>query len=257
MGMTYSVSDVAGATGITVRTLHHYDEIGVLHPAGRSRSGYRIYEDADLERLQEILFFRELGFSLDEIRRSLSDPGLDRRETLLRQRSLMVDQVNRFRQMVNAIDSALDSIDEGMTMNKEDMFEVFGEFNPSEHEEEAKERWGDSDLYQESRRRTRTYGKDQWKEAVGEGRTIAGELAALLSSGAEPHSVEAMDLAERHRQHISQWFYPCSLEVHVGLGEMYVVDPRFTKYWDDFAPGLATFVRDAFQANAGRTTNEG
>ena len=256
MRMTYSVSDVARVTGITVRALHHYDDIGVLHPSGRSLSGYRIYEDADLERLQEILFFRELGFGLDEIRRSLTDPGLDRRETLLRQRSLMVDQVNRFRQMVSAIDSALDSIDEGVTLDKEEMFEVFGEFNPSEHEEEARERWGETDLYQESQRRTKAYGKDQWKEATSEGQTIAGELAALLLSGVGPGSVEAMDLAERHRQHISTWFYPCSLEVHVGLGEMYVADPRFTKYWDDFAPDLAPFVRDAFAANACRSTNE-
>jgi DNA-binding transcriptional MerR regulator len=125
--MTYTVSEVAKATGITVRTLHHYDEIGVLHPARRSPSGYRMYDDADLERLQEILFFRALGFGLNDVRRSLADP--DRRKTLLRQRALMVDQAARFHQMVDAIDRALEAIEEGTTMSKEDMFEVFGDFD--------------------------------------------------------------------------------------------------------------------------------
>lgn len=255
-GVTYTVSDVAKVTGITVRTLHHYDEIGVLHPSARSRAGYRIYDDADLERLQEILFFRELGFGLGEIRRSIADPGLDRRDILLRQRSLMVDQVSRFRQLVRTIDSALDAIDEGETMNKEEMFEVFGEFDPSEHQEEAKDRWGDTDLYKESQRRTKTYGKDQWKEAGAEGQAIGKRFAEMMASGVEATGESAMDLAEQHRRHISKWFYPCSYEVHAGLGEMYVADARFTKYWDDFRPGLALFVRDAFQANAGRAREE-
>lgn len=248
--MTYTVSEVAKATGITVRTLHHYDEIGVLHPARRSRSGYRMYDDADLERLQEILFFRALGFGLNDVRRSLADP--DRRETLLRQRALMVDQAARFHQMVDAIDRALEAIDEGTTMSKDDMFEVFGDFDPAEHAEEARERWGETDAYRESQRRTKSYGKGQWKEASAEGKAIAEELAALMADGDAATSATAMDLAERHRQHISRWFYSCPYEMHVGLGEMYTTDARFTAYWDKFRPGLAIFVRDAFRANAER-----
>ena len=107
--MTYSVSEVAAVTGITVRTLHHYDEIGLLHPSGRTQAGYRLYDDDDLDRLHEILLFRELGFGLESIRRSLADPSLDRREILLRQRGLVDDQANRFRKMVSAIDRVLDT----------------------------------------------------------------------------------------------------------------------------------------------------
>lgn len=254
MAMTYTVSDVAGATGITVRTLHHYDEIGVLRPSERSPSGYRIYDEADLERLQEVLFFRELGFGLGEIRTSLADPSLDRRQVLLRQRSLMADQVKRFRQMVKAIDRALDAIDEGVVMDKEEMFEVFGDFDPTEYEDEARERWGGTDMYKESQRRTGSYSKDEWKELGAEGRAIGEGLALLMAAGESADGVAAMDLAEEHRQHISRWFYPCSYEVHVGLGEMYVADPRFTKYWDAFHPGLAPYTRDAFVANASRAT---
>jgi DNA-binding transcriptional MerR regulator len=250
--MTYTVGEVAGVTGITVRALHHYDEIGVLHPSGRSASGYRIYDDADLERLQEILFFRELGFGLDEIRQVTADPAQERREVLLRQRGLMTEQILRIRAMVDALDRALDAIDEGTTMNKEEMFEVFGDFDPAEYGEEAKERWGGTDLYKESQRRTRSYGKEQWKEAGAEGQVITEELGTLMASGADAASAPAMGLAERHRQHISKWFYPCSHEVHLGLAEGYVADARFTAYWDGFHPGLAEYVRDAIRANAER-----
>ena len=254
MSMTYTVSDVAGATGITVRTLHHYDEIGVLRPSERSPSGYRIYDEADLERLQEVLFFRELGFGLGEIRTSLADPGLDRRQVLLRQRSLMADQVKRFRQMVKAIDRALDAIDEGVVMDKEEMFEIFGDFDPTDYEDEARERWGDTDMYEESQRRTGSYSKDEWMKLGAEGRAIGEGLAVLMAAGVEATSESAMDFAEQHRQHISRWFYQCSYEIHMGLGEMYVADPRFTKYWDAFHPGLAPYTRDAFVANASRAT---
>ena len=252
--MTYTVGEVARATGVTVRTLHHYDEIGVLNPSNRSASGYRIYGEGDLERLQEILFFRQLGFGLDEIRLSLGDPSLDRREVLLRQRSLMADQVGKLRRMVDAIDAALDAIDEGTDMDKKDMFEVFGDFDPADHEKEAEERWGGTDAFKESQRRTKSYGKEQWKELGAEGKLIGEKLAELMATGAEPTSEGAMDLAEQHRQHISRWFYDCSYEIHIGLGEMYVADPRFTKYWDAFHPGLAVFTRDAFVANAARAT---
>lgn len=250
--MTYTVSEVADATGVTVRTLHHYDEIGVLRPSDRSPSGYRIYDEADLERLQEVLFFRELGFGLDEIRTSLADPSLDRRRVLLRQRSLMADQVKRFRQMVKAIDRALDSIDEGVVMDKEEMFEVFGDFDPAEYEDEARDRWGGTAMYGESQRRTGSYSKEEWKKLGAEGRAIEEGLAALMAGGEPADGEAAMDLAEEHRQHITKWFYPCSYEVHAGLGEMYVADPRFTDHWDAFHPGLALFTRDAFIANAAR-----
>lgn len=253
--MTYTVGEVAAASGVTVRTLHHYDQIGVLSPSRRSRAGYRIYSDQDLERLQEVLFFRQLGFGLDEIRKALADPSIDRRRVLLQQRAMMVEEIGRYRKMVSAIDDALDSIDKGTKMKKEDMFEVFGDFDPSEYEEEAGERWGDTEAHQESARRTSSYGKEEWKNLRAESEKIACGLASLLESGADPAGVAAMDLAEEHRRHITQWFYPCSHEVHVGLGEMYVGDPRFTKFWDDYSPGLATFVRAAFRANAERAAS--
>ncbi len=135
-------------------------------------------------------------------------------------------------------------------MDKEEMFEVFGDFDPAEHEDEVKERWGDSDAYAASSQRTARYTKDDWKRQAEESDEINQRLADLFVTEMAPTASEALAVAEAHRLHIDRWFYPCSHEIHVGLGEMYVIDPRFTKFWDDYQPGLAVFARAAFQANA-------
>ena len=246
----YTVSEVAQAAGVTVRTLHHYDDIGLLRPSGRTRSGYRQYGDADLERLQEILFYRELGFGLEAVMELLDNPTRDRGEILQEQRHLLMERIRKLEGMVAAVDRAARAHEEGRMMDKEDMFEVFGDFDPGEHEAEAQERWGDTEAYQESARRTSRYTKDDWKRIRQEGDVINQKLAVLHTEGASPSSPEAVDAAEEHRLHIDRWFYPCSTEMHAGLGDMYVQDPRFADFWDAFQPGLASFVRDAFRANA-------
>lgn len=249
----YTVSEVSRVAGITVRTLHHYDAIGLLRPSGRTESGYRQYGDADLERLQEILFYRELGCSLEAVAGLLNTPARSRREILQEQRRLLIERITELEAMVAAVDRAAGANEEGRTMNKEEMFEVFGDFDPSEHEAEARERWGGTDAYKESARRTTRYGKGDWKRIQQEGEAINRRLAEVLAGGGSPSSDGAMSAAEDHRLHIDRWFYPCSVEMHTGLGEMYVTDPRFTKFWEDLQPGLAAFVRDAFRANAQRS----
>jgi len=134
-------------------------------------------------------------------------------------------------------------------MNKEEMFEVFGDFDATEYELEVRDRWGDTDAYAESSKRTARYTKDDWKGMRDEAGLINQRLADLFAAALEPEAEESMEAAEQHRLHIDRWFYPCSHEMHAGLGEMYVADPRFTKFWDDLQPGLAGFVRDAFLAN--------
>lgn len=138
-------------------------------------------------------------------------------------------------------------------MDKDEMFEVFGEFDPTEHEDEVRERWGDTEAYAESTRRTARYGKEDWKRMSEESGEINQRLADLFVAGASPDAPESRAAAEDHRLHIDRWFYPCSYETHEGLGEMYVADPRFTKFWDDYQPELAVFVRNAFRANAGQS----
>lgn len=139
-----------------------------------------------------------------------------------------------------------------MTMTPAERREVFGDFDPDRHQAEADQRWGGTGEYQESMRRTRRYGKAEWTRIKEESGAIYGELARLLAAGVAPAATEAMDAAERHRQHISRWFYPCSPEIHRGLGAMYVDDPRFTATIDRFGAGVSAYARDAFRANAER-----
>jgi DNA-binding transcriptional MerR regulator len=248
----YSVGTVADLSGVTIRTLHHYDEIGLLSPGGRSDAGYRVYEDSDLERLQRILFYRELGFTLKEISTIVDDPNTDSMGHLRRQRGLLVERIKRLNAMVDAIDYEMETRTMDINLTPEERFEVFGDFRPEDHAEEAERRWRESDSYKESNRRVSKYTKEDWLKLKAEGEEVEARLAAAFGDNLAPDSEEAMAGAEAHRQHISRWFYECTYEIHRGLAETYVSDERFRSHYEDRAPGLASFVRDAVLANAER-----
>jgi|SRR6478609_5351672 len=152
---TYQVKEVAELSGVSVRALHHYDEIGLLVPKGRTDAGYRLYDDQDLLRLQQIFIGRELGLSLEQIRRSLDDPSVDRKALLRQQRKSLRERAEQAQAMLRAVDRALALI-EGETM---DMKRIFDGFEPSKYEAEAEQRWGNSDAFRESKRRTQSNGK--------------------------------------------------------------------------------------------------
>lgn len=253
MKKALQVSEVAKLARISVRTLHHYDEIGLCKPSARSRAGYRLYAPADLERLQQVLFFRELDFPLDEIQRIVTDPEFDVTAALRLQRKLLTDKTARLRAVIAAVEAALSARERGTTMSNEERFSVFGEFNPADYEEEAQARWGETAAYRESQARTKNYRKEDWQKIQAEGDALFRELAALLRAGTPGGSPEAMAIAERHRQYIDRWFYPCPPSMHGGLGEMYVADERFTANIDRHAEGLSAYARVAFAANAART----
>jgi MerR family transcriptional regulator, thiopeptide resistance regulator len=139
-------------------------------------------------------------------------------------------------------------------MTPQERQEVFGDFDPQQYEAEAEQRWGGTDAYKESMRRTRSYRKQDWEIIKAEGGAIYAELARLVTAGVSPTSAEAMDVAEQHRAHITRWFYACSPEIHRGLGQLYVADARFTANIDRFGAGVAAFACQAFQANADRQT---
>jgi DNA-binding transcriptional MerR regulator len=249
---SYSVGRVADLSGVTIRTLHHYDEIGLLSPGGRSDAGYRVYEDSDLERLQRILFYRELGFTLKEISTIIDDPGTDAMGHLRRQRGLLVKRIARFNAMVDAIDYEMEARTMDINLEPEERFEVFGDFRPEDHAEEAERRWGETDSYKESNRRVSKYTKEDWLTLKAEAEEAQNRLAAAFEAGLTPDSEEAMAAAEAHRQHISRWFYECTYEIHRGLTDMYVSDERFRSNYDTQTPGLAAYIKDAAHANAAR-----
>lgn len=250
--MSHTVGSVARMSGVTVRTLHHYDEIGLLTPGGRSDAGYRRYGDADLERLQQILFYRELGFGLDEIKTVMTDGGADASAHLARQHALLLDRIGRLERMAAAVEKALEARTMGISLTPEERFDVFGDFDPDTHAVEVAERWGDSDAFRESRQRAARYAKADWQRMKEESAAPIDALLGAMRAGRPADSAEAMDAAEQHRQHISRWFYDCTPEIHVGLGEMYVADPRFSATYESIGPGLAAYLRDAIRANAAR-----
>ncbi|MEE1756740.1 MerR family transcriptional regulator [Streptomyces sp. SP18CS02] len=250
--MGYSVGQVAGFAGVTVRTLHHYDEIGLLSPSGRSHAGHRRYDDDDLERLQRILFYRELGFPLDEVAALLDDPGADPQEHLRRRHDLLNARIAGLRKMVEAVERAMEAKKMGINLTPEERFEVFGDKDPEQYAEEAGQRWGDTDSYRESRRRSARYTRADWQRIQDEAAEWGVRYRALMAGGEPATGERAMDLAEEHRRHIGTWFYACTHEVHRCLGEMYTTDERFTAFYDAMRPGMAEHLRDAIDANAAR-----
>ena len=251
--MAYTVGRVAKLAHVSVRTLHHYDELGLLVPSQRSEADYRLYTDEDLDRLQTVLFFKELGFSLQEIRELVDDPGFERREALVVQRDLIAEQALRFEAMLGLIDKTLASLQGGIQMTKEEKFEVFGDFDPAEHEEEAEQRWGDTDAYKESARRTARYTKDDWARFKTESEQINAAIVALMDEGVAASDPRAMDAVDKARLQIDTWFYPCSHEMHSGLADMYIADPRFEANYEKIHLGMARWVHDAIKANLERS----
>ncbi len=252
MSSTYSVGQVADLAGVTVRTLHHYDQIKLLTPSHRTAAGYRRYGDDDLERLQQILFYRELEFSLEDIATILDDPHADAASHLRRQQRLLRERITRLRHVVASVERALEAHHMDIRLTPEERFELFGDWPPDDYAEEAEQRWGDTEAYQQSQRRAAGHTKDDWVQLKAEADEIEARLAAALAEGVPPDSERAMDLAEAHRQQISRWFYDCGYDIHQGLAQLYVSDPRFRAHYDDTAPGLAGFLSDAIKANAAR-----
>lgn len=246
---SYGIGEVARISGVTVRTLHHYDDIGLLVPAQRTDAGYRRYDDADLLRLQEILLGREQGLSLEDIRTALDDPHHDRRQALREHRRRLIERARRTDAMVRAVDTALAMLegDEGGSMSGHDFFNGF---NPAQYEDEAKERWGETDAYRESAKRTKRYGPSQWGEIKDEQAAIYADALAALQAGVAADAPEAMAIAERHRRSIERWFYPCSTEMHTGLADLWEADERYAASMDAHGAGITAFLAAAVRANA-------
>ena len=236
------VKEVARITNVSVRTLHHYDEIGLLCPR-RTPAGHRDYGPKDLERLHHILVSRVLGIGLDEIAHSLNDPHYDRREHLQQQREKLLAESERLAVMLRAVDAAL---------REEDMTTQFKDFDHHDYEDEAKARWGETDAFKESARRTKGYGKKEFDKIKQEHAEIVEAFAVLFR--AKKPAADAADVAERHRAHIDHWFYPCSTAMHVSVSQMYTDDDRFRENYDKVELGLAQYVQDAVAANHVRKT---
>lgn len=246
-----TVGQVAESFGVTVRTLHHYDAEGLVVPSARTHAGYRLYTDADLTRLATVVTYRRLGLPLTEVRALLDGAGTAEQH-LRRQRDAVVSRLGELEQLVTAIDRALEREMNQRPATTEELRELFGDGYSEERRAEAEERWGGTDAWKQSDSRTKRYSRADWEQVRAEGVAATAALVRAQAAGLPPTSAEAMDAAEAHRAHIARWFYELDHAFHRGLADMYVADPRFTKTYEDMAPGLAAYVHDAIHANADR-----
>lgn len=253
-----TVGRVAELVGVSVRTLHHWDAIGLVRPSGRSWSGYQLYDADDVARIHRVLVYRELGLALARIGEILDDPAVDPREHLLRQRDLLDERIRRLERTARAVDEMIErtTMDDtrrtdtpGIGISPEEQARIFGtDWDPA-NQEEAQERWGGTEAWTQSASRTRGWSPEQWQRVKEETEELEADLAAAMAQGIVPGSEEANALAERHRRSIGS-FYDCAAARQVVLARMHTEDARFAAHYDERAEGLAAWLRAVVEENA-------
>jgi DNA-binding transcriptional MerR regulator len=255
--MSYSVRQVASFAKVTVRTLHHYDKAGLLAPSTRSRAGYRLYDEADLARLQQILFYRELGFALDEIAVILEDPQANALEQLRDRQRQLAEEIARLQRLAEVAERAIEVQQTGVTLTPQERFEVFGEISfDLSYATEAQLKWADSEGQRESMARAAAHSKEDWQQLMGEAAAWRVRLLDAFDAGEPSDGERAMDLAEEHRQHITRWFTTCPPDMHRRIADDFVADPRAFALVvppSEQRPGLAAYMGKSVHANASRT----
>ncbi|MCM3664848.1 MerR family transcriptional regulator [Mesobacillus subterraneus] len=242
----YKVKEVSELAGVSVRTLHHYDSIGLLVPASTTPAGYRLYTEMDLERLQQILFFKEMEFSLQEIKNILSRSDFDRKATLKNHKELLLEKKKRLEELINTVDKTIDSIDGGSKMADKEMFKGFDMSEIEEHQKkyskEAKEKYG-KETVEKVEKRTSAYTSEDWGNIQAKTEEIYRRVMERMGHGPEDSHVQ--QAVADWRQFITDYYYECTIDIFRGLGDLYVADPRFTKNIDKHGEGLAAFLSKA------------
>ncbi len=239
-----TVHEVSRFTGVSVRTLHHYDAIGLLKPAEVTEAGYRLYDDAALGRLQIILMFRELRFPLKEIKKIMESPDFDRKEALAQQIRLLELQ----REHIGGLIAFAREIQEKGVEKMN--FDAFWNEEVEQYAEEVRERWGTADAYKEFEERRKEKGGEDCQAARKEMRTLFAELGAFR--GRQPSEEEVQERVKALQDFITENFYHCTDEILSGLGEMYVSDERMKQNIDRAGgDGTAEFAREAIRIYCG------
>ncbi|MFB9209215.1 MerR family transcriptional regulator [Nonomuraea spiralis] len=244
-----TVGAVASHVGVTVRTLHHWDAIGLVRPSGRTAGGYRLYSAADVARIHRVLIYRELGLPLDDIGELLDAPTVDVTVPLRQQRAQLLDRISRLQSMVDAVDRMIEAARAGILLSAEEQVEIFGQRWKPSLAAGARDRWGETAQWAQYAERAAGMTPEDWRQVAHNVETLEQDLAAAKRAGVRPGSAGANALAERHRASIDAYF-DCSLSMHVCMGRMLAADPGFTAYYDAIEPGLAVWLRDVIDANA-------
>lgn len=245
--MNYKIKKLANIAGVSVRTLHHYDQLGLLKPDFISDSGYRFYNQKNLEQLQQILFFKELDFSLKEIKEIMDNPSFDHSKALENHKNLLIKKRERLDKIINTVEKTIFSIKGNKKMKEKELFKGFDMSEIEEHKkkyaEETKQKWGHTDAYKESKVKTDKYTKTDWERITNEQQVIYQKVINNMDKGFESDIVQ--EAVEELRLFFNKNFYTCSPEFLKGLSDMWVNDERFTKNIDKFKEGLALFLHKA------------
>lgn len=237
--MKMPIKEFADISGVSVRTLHYYDEIGLLKPAYvDAQTGYRFYDRKSLLRLQEILFYRELDFSLKSIQEIISSPNYNKNKALADQKKLLTLKKEQLERLIAAIDSAVKG---------ENVMKAFDSNELDRYKVEVQEKWGKTDAYKEHAKKTKKYTQGQWQNASDGLDKIFTEFAICMNNRADSYSAQAQDLVRQLQGYITDNYYSCTKEILAGLGQMHVLDERFKANIDRHADGTAEFVSEAIR----------
>ena len=235
--MKMQIKEFAIATGVSIRTIHYYDEIGLLTPAYVDKiTGYRYYDENSIIRMQEILFYRELDFSLKSIKEILTSPNYDKNKVLNEQKELLILKKERLEKIIFAIDAAIKG---------ENVMSVFDNSEFEKYKNEVKEKWGQTEAYKEHSEKTKTYSKEKWNNLASGMDQIMAMFSTCLKNGNEAKSVEVQELVRKLQNHISENYYHCTNEILASLGGMYIADERFKNNIDKHAIGTAEYISKA------------
>lgn len=244
-----TVGAVASLVGVTVRTLHHWDEIGLAVPSDRTAAGYRLYTTADIARIHRVLVYRELGVSLEETARLLDADADEAAESLLQQRDRLRERIRKLERMADSLDRMVEARQEGVLLSAEEQVEIFGENWQPSWSAGARERWGDTPQWAQFAERSAERTAEDWQRIAETVEALHADLSEALRDGVEPGSERADALAERHRGSMGVYF-DCTHSMQVIIGRMSVDDPAFRANYEAIEPGLAVWLRDSIDANA-------
>lgn len=251
--MEYTIQKLGSLAGVSTRTLRYYDEIGILKPARINSSGYRIYGQAEVDRLQQILFYRELGVSLDDIKAIVTDPGFDGTRALRQHREQLLDRRQQLEKLIANVDRTIAMHEGRMTMSDQQKFEGFKQKlvddNEKKYGKEVREKYGD-DVVNKSNQKVLNMTQEQHDEVTRLANEVMENLAAAYKTG-DPAGELAQKTAELHKRWISFYWPEYTKEAHAGVAQMYVDDERFKAYYDKDQEGLAEFLRDAIHIYTG------
>ncbi|MCW4457194.1 MerR family transcriptional regulator [Microbacterium sp. MPKO10] len=244
-----TIGAVARRTGVTVRTLHHWEAVGLVSASERSPAGYRLYTAADAARIHRALIYRELGLPLERIREVLDSGAAPTAQTLRDQRNQLDERISELQRMRHALDRMIEVIDAGLPLTADEQIRIFGDdWNP-DWTRQAREKWGDSKQW--TQYAERAVGRDltDWEQIAEQTHALDATLASACARGVLAGSSEANALVDAHRESMNRYF-ECTISMQVCIGHMYANDPGFRAHFDGAAPGLAVWLRDAIDANA-------